>query len=257
LDLSESEREERPVADVRVLIPWRPGCPWREADLRMVRAWWEQAHPQWPVTLGTYQQPLGLWRKGAAVSRGGPWRDHMVMVVADADVICPQVADAVAAVRKAGGWAVPHHRVAWLSKAATAEALHSSRLPAIPTGRQMRREIATVEPAVLGGGVVVTTGRLLREVPIDPRFAGAADEDRAWALALCRLAGLPWQGTGMLRHLWHPRPPEVSGSLERATLHDRYQTAITPDLMRSLALEAQKALTRRLEPAPWISRIGS
>lgn len=245
------------MADIRVIIPWRSGCPWREADLRLALTWWKRAHPDWPVTLGTYQAPLGLWRKGAAINRGGPWRDHMVIVVADADVICPQVADAVAAVRKGGGWAAPHHRVAWMTKAATAQALHTARLPAIPTGRQTRSEIATVEPATLGGGVVVTTGRLLREVPVDPRFVGAAGEERAWALALCRLAGLPWQGTAMARHLWHPPQMSVSESPGRVALHDRYRMAATPDLMRIVALEAQKALTRRLDPTPWISRIGS
>lgn len=245
------------MADVRVIIPWRAGCPWREASLRLVTTWWEQTYPDWPVVLGAYETPLGLWRKGAAVSRGGPWRDHMIMVVADADVVCPQVADAVAAVRKGGGWAVPHHRVAWLSKAATATALHDRRLPEIPTGRRTRSEIARIEPASCGGGVVVTTGRLLREVPLDPRFVGAAGEGRAWAWALSRLAGLPWQGTGMARHLWHPPQMPPSGSLDSVTLHDRYQTAITPDLMRILALEAQKALTRRLEPTPWISRPAS
>lgn len=246
---------------VWVVIPWRPGCPYRDADLGHVVQWWEANHPTWPVTIGPWPTEREPWRKGCAVRAAGirPGADDVV-VVADADVIPVGVGDVVDAVRSPGRgrpparWAMPFRMVRRLTQAATG-LVTSGRL-VLPDGPVPKTMVGLIEETYVGsagGGVVVLRGDVFTSVPIDPRFAGYGQEDLSWSLALHRLVGAPVMGAGPLWHLWHPpqarlrRGSTVSrgvGSEASQQLWQRYRQATTPALMRALVAEAEAEFDR-------------
>lgn len=214
---------------VTVVIPWRAGCPHREAALSWVVARWRKAGYE-PV-IG--RAPSGEWRKAAAVAAALPAAGSGVLVVADADVWTDGIGAAIEAVAAGESWAVPHGKVHRLTRAAT-----SATLAGDPLGGLLE------QPAyrgVEGGGIVVLDRGLYAEVPLDPRFQGWGQEDEAWAVALRAVAGLPWRGDTPLWHLWHPPQPRMSrrwGSRMGMALYRRYRHAARrPDTIRALLAE--------------------
>lgn len=235
------------TATTRVIIPWRGGCPHREANLQRVVSWWEQHHPGWALTVGEYPEEAGGWRKGMALLAGGLVNDADVVVVSDADVICERVDEAVHAVndrrrRTAPLWAMPHRDVYRLNESATNMVNARTWWPArVVTTRELRPYVVSSYKGFAGGGLVVLRGRLLNEVPMDPRFVGWGQEDHSWALALSMLGGAPWRGAGLLWHLWHPPAARVYpgvGSTGGLNLWHRYRSAVTVPAMRALVGEA-------------------
>jgi hypothetical protein len=216
-----------------VIIPWRGGCPHREAALAWVLDRYAQHHPGWDVVLG--EDPVGPWVKADAVARGLARAGTAgVLVVADADVWCDQVADAVTAVRSGAPWAVPHGDVHRLTDTATIMVL---------AGREPSPDNPVTQTPYLGvpaGGITVLTADTYRGIPLDPRFVGWGQEDEAWGTALTRLAGPPWRGAAPLYHLWHPTPARrnrhIGNPMSRA-LQVRYQLARHPDTMRGIINE--------------------
>ncbi|MGV2386818.1 MAG UNVERIFIED_CONTAM: glycosyltransferase, partial [Thermobifida fusca] len=75
-----------------MILPWRPGCPHREAALSWVLPRWEDTG--WQVVVA--EQPGGgAWCKAAAVEAGLADATGDVLVVADADVWCDGIGAAV------------------------------------------------------------------------------------------------------------------------------------------------------------------
>ncbi|WP_181785075.1 hypothetical protein [Streptomyces phytophilus] len=216
---------------VSVVVPWRAGCPHREAALTWVLQQWQAAG--YAPALG--EPPAGPWCKAAAVAAALPGVSGELLVIADADVWTDGVEAAVAAVRGGAPWAVPHGQVRRLSKTATAIML-AGGAPEGPLTRPPYTGYA-------GGGITVLPRALYERVPLDPRFTGWGQEDEAWALALRTLAGLPWRGTWPLWHLWHPTQPRDSsrwGSVAGRALYERYRRAArTPDAMAALVGEME------------------
>lgn len=229
---------------VAVILPYQAdNTAWRAHALDYVTGWWRRQYPRWQLTVG--ELPAGApWVKAnavdAALSKVG---DADVLVIADADVVCDGVGEAVVKVGAALGrdrlypWAVPHHDVLRLSEPATARVLHE-RLPladaaALPLARPAYR-------GVEGGGIIVVPTSAYRAVPLDPRFVGWNNEDTAWALAARTLLGKPWRSRSRpLYHLWHPPAPRLNshvGDTAGHALHVRYQYAAKtgPDAMRQL-----------------------
>jgi hypothetical protein len=233
----------------RVIIPWRRGCPYREAALSRVVLWWEGAYPGWTLTIGEYPGESGGWRKSMAIAAAGSFADDDIVIVSDADVVCEQVELGVEALRRAHPrylWAMPHRAVYRLTEHATRQAVDGSWWPShAATQRQLQPYLSRSYAAYSGGGIVILPGRILREVPMDPRFVGWGQEEHSWSLALSMLAGAPWRGHGSLWHLWHPPAPRLMpgiGSRDSIALWHRYRTARTPQAMRSLVAEARSAL---------------
>lgn len=201
---------------VSVLVPWRP-TPDRSVLWSRLRPRWEAAGCE--VVEGAC--PDGPWRKAVAVADAASRASGDVLVVADADVWCDDVALAVAVVRAGSAWAVPHFRVLRWNKAATAQWFVTGEMPA-------RARVWFDEqpyPGRTGGGIVVLRRDVLEAVPMDPRFAGWGHEDEAWGVALRCLYGRAWRGTADLWHLWHqPQPWQIRGigSDESAALYRRY-----------------------------------
>lgn len=222
------------VASVAVIVPWRPGCPHREAAWQWVRARYEQAHPGWELVEAS--APEGPWVKALAVMPAVAASSSEIVVVADADVWCEKIGDAVDVVRAGEPWAVPHKKVHRLSRQAT------DRLYA---GHELDVEDLAERPyrGTVGGGLVVLPRASALEVPLDPRFVGWGGEDQSWGYALNRLIGRPWLGMAPLWHLWHPPQQRMNrrvGSTANHDLHLRYAAARQrPDEMRKLLEDAR------------------
>lgn len=217
-----------------VLIPWRAGCPHREAALR-----WLAPRLPWPVVVGEHGH--GDWRKAIAVEDAVRRCTDDVLVVHDADVWCDGLPDAVAEVESGAPWAVPHYTVRRLTEAATSTVLAGGGFPA-------GHEALSERPyrGHLGGGIVVLTRSVWETTPLDPRFVGWGHEDDGWAMALAAMHGPPRRGDADLWHLWHPpqrRQSRTAGSGPSVRLFRRYRAGRrNPTVLAGLAAEARSLL---------------
>lgn len=235
---------------VTVVIPWRDGCPHREAALAWVRSRYASAHPDWDVVVA--ECPPGPWRKAAAVNPAVRVCRAATVVVADADVWSDDLTEAARAVGGGASWAVPHRRVRRLSADQTGHVLAGgdpARAGACDTGLSERPH-----PGAVGGGIVVLPAPVAGQVPLDPRFEGWGGEDHAWGYALTALAGQPWRGTGVLWHLWHPPQRRLTrsvGSRASEQLLKRYARAYRdPAQTRRLLAEGLASERRRSDDPP-------
>lgn len=216
------------------------------------RAWRHLAHryaedyAAWRVTLA--EAPEGPWCKAAAVNPAVARSEAEIIIVADADVWCDGLREAVEAVKDGAPWAIPHDRVYRLTEAAT-EAFFSG-------GDWRDQPLAQRDyQGVIGGGFVVATRDVLRAVPLDPRFTGWGNEDESWGVALQTLVGIQWRGEAPLIHCYHPPQERASrrwGSVESRALAKRYHRARNkPEQMRALIYEPSSAdQPTRSDPHP-------
>jgi hypothetical protein len=219
---------------VSVLVPWRPDGAHRDAAWAWVSRRWADRHPDWQVVVGV--APDGPWCKALAVADALDRADGDLLVIADADVWCDGVGQAVTAVQGGAPWAVPHGKVHRLTAPATALVLEGTD-PAAIVGGLARGRYGGVE----GGGMAVLTRALYEQAPIDPRFRSWGQEDESWGAALTVVAGKRWRGVTPLWHLWHPPEPRLNQHVGNATswaLHVRYQVASrSQEAMRRLLAE--------------------
>lgn len=238
------------VDDVLVAIPWSGWDPHRQAALAWVAHQWGTAG---------YQPTLGIpdgdtWCKAEAVRNAIADQPGDILVIADADVHCEGVQDAIDAVRRGAPWARPHRLVWRLSQASTAAVLAGAEPrqgmeldPDEPTATRPGRRNEGYG-GVDGGGIVVVRRDIYEDCPLDPRFRGWGHEDVSWARALTVLHGGPTRFGHDLWHLWHPPQPRLSrgfGSGESALLQDTYSRARSPEAMRRLIDQAKEALCSR------------
>lgn len=216
--------------DVVVIVPWRPGCPYREAAWDWIRLKYEALD----LEVIMAECPPGPWVKANAVMPAIAATHAEIVVIADADAWCDGLEDAIDEVRRGAPWAVPHRRVKRLNARSTARVLAGE-----PPDR-----LQLEEPSYLGcpaGGLLVLPTKTALDIPLDPRFVGWGAEDRAWGWALTLLAGHPWRGRINLTHLWHPPQDRVDrnhGSPDSEALRRRYIAAEhRPDEMRALIEE--------------------
>lgn len=177
----------------------------------------------------------GPWVKAAAVRDAARLSPAQTLVVSDADTWSEGIEAAVDAVQGGAPWAMPHRGVYRLTEAGTAAYLRGAPLEGLPLE----------QPPYLGtegGGCVVLSADLLREVPLDPRFEGWGGEDESWGFALRGIAGPPVRIKTPLAHLWHPpqeRQTRRWGSVRSRKLALRYRRARKdPDALRALLKEA-------------------
>jgi hypothetical protein len=202
-----------------VIIPWRGGCAHRERALARVL----ELH-ELPTTLAV-QSLNGPWVKALAVMPAIARSTADLVVVADADVWCDGIPEALRALERGAAWAIPHQLVHRLEE---------------------HGQPAEVYVGIEGGGIVAAPRRTLLDIPLDPRFVGWGQEDESWGAALSSVAGAPWRGTADLIHYWHPPQQRISrtrGSRQGWNLRRRYLRArANPEDMRTLIAEAHAAL---------------
>lgn len=216
---------------VDVIIPWRPGCPHRERALAFVTARYREAG--YPVTVAK-TDPSAPWVKAAAVTPAADASSADLLVIADADVWCDGLPDAI---DHCTTWAIPHRHVRRLTPEATCHVYDDGDF-----GGALAEKSYVGK---MGGGLVVIRRDLYLDTPLDPRYVGWGREDESWGYALTVLYGHPWRGDLPLWHLWHPpqdRPSRTRGSATSEDLFDRYRRARRPNDMRQLVHEA-KAVT--------------
>jgi hypothetical protein len=207
---------------VSVVIPWRPGCPHREAARAAVGERLAVAQPDWQVVDADCLDEE--WNKAEAAITGVAASFGDVIVVHDADVWCEALPEAVQAVRNGAAWAMPHSQVYRLSPAATEAVLTKAATLDEARASTVERPYRGVD----GGGIVVVSRATFEKVPPDTRFRGWGGEDESWAAALSTLAGPVWRGDAPLIHFWHPPQPRQSrsrGSEENYALHQAYRAA--------------------------------
>jgi len=221
--------------NVRVIIPWRAGCPHREAALEWVLRRWRASHPAWPVTLA--ELPDGPWIKANAVNTAAAAAPEPWLVIADSDVWSDHAAVAVNELARKQ-WAMPHRPVFRLTQQATAAVLAGA--PLTEFGRHRGLTERPYYGAPTGGMLMIHRDTLL-DIPMDPRFIGWGGEDYSLGDALQTLAGRPARLDQPLWHLWHPPQERLSrrvGSRANHELRRRYLNAHNnPAAMRRLINE--------------------
>jgi hypothetical protein len=224
---------------VEAVIPWRGGCPNRTSALGWVMSRYMRERPEWSVYIASFEE--GEWCKARAVMPAvEAAADDAIVVLADADVWCDGLREAVDAVAGGAPWAIPHSHVYRLSPSGTAAVLAGESWESQPLVQRPYR-------GVEGGGIVVARRETLLEAPLDERFCGWGQEDTAHAHALTTLVGHPWRGQAPLVHLWHPpqqRESRQRGSARGWALYKRYVAARRdPTRMRALIEEGRACLS--------------
>lgn len=217
-----------------VIVPWRPDGAERTRNWAWLRTQWETYG--WDIIEG--HCPDGPWVKAHAVADALTKTTADILVIADADIWCPDIHLAVKALQHGATWAVPHRKVYRLTDRATTQLVDGAttwqRLGHPPLDQAPYNGIA-------GGGIVAIQRDLYEQAPFDPRFNGWGGEDSAAGITWTALAGPPRRGTAPLWHLWHrpqPRLSRVSGSRESMALLNRYKTARhDPALLQALIRE--------------------
>lgn len=227
------------MAKVTVIVPRGGSCPYRERAWQYLRTLWARHYPDMDVVEGWCHGDV--WCKAEAVADALPRARGDILVVADADVWVPGIAEAVRQLEQ-HSWSVPH----WLVYRLTEEASDPNRIEREGwNGPTVERPYVGYE----GGGVVALHRWLYLEAPLDPQFRRWGQEDEAWALALRTIGGPPWRGRAPLYHLWHPpqrRMNRAIGSPESKALLDRYRAASRRPLKMSILLEeARRVITAR------------
>lgn len=258
-----TENAEARRLTAAVLIPWYERSDisfMRTRALGYVLGWWREHHPDWQVAVGRMSESEGPWCKSLAVARAAQQVDADIYVVADADVYCDRVSDAVdevAALRCS--WAVPHRLVYRMTEDATMMLLDSRRYPPLVPPGLGSPDFCEVYTGKAGGGMAVVPRLMLEEIPIDPRHIGWGQEDLSWARAMTMVAGHPWRGAVPLMHLWHEPQDRISrgvGSPDGFALWQRYQRAATRPAMLELLAEARDVLRCRMDGTAGVSAGG-
>src|SRR5690606_4988552 len=107
------------------------------------------------------------WAKGEAIRNGMALASGDVLVVLDADLILPGLAETVEVVRaRKVAWAMPYSDLHRLTAEASADVLDGTAPhPSLPVAEK-------VYEGVQGGGCVVVDRATAERVPPDPRFRG-------------------------------------------------------------------------------------
>jgi hypothetical protein len=243
---------------VSVIIPWRPGCPHREAAKDYVTAYLAREFPEWQVTL--VDSTSAKFSRTEAIQRGMLKSFGKIIVVHDSDMIAYGLPEAVAQVAQGASWARPHGNMHRLTPEATQSVLEGAD-PLSVLHDCHEKPYRSLDCA----GVVVLKREVVEDVKPDARFQGWGGEDDAWATALRTLVGDPWRSSEPMVHLWHPpaeRKSRAVGNDENQALLDLYHGA-KGDRERMRRLVEGKPLKRvatfqhTITGRLWMAKVGT
>ena len=204
----------RPTLRVSVIIPYREGGAERERAFAHVRGLYARHYPTWEIT--TAPGPEGEFSRAGAICDAAAHATGDVIVVADADVWCDTIGEAVAKVADGATWADPAQaHVVRMTEAATLAAYAGRGLCAEGAPQGGHRRVAC------GGMVALSREALVRCLP-DRRFVGWGAEDHAWEAELVRMYGAAARlsAPAPLWHLWHPPGPRAVSAENRRLLEE-------------------------------------
>lgn len=216
---------------VDVIIPWQPGCVYRQMNLAWTLSKWTM-HGHTPI-LGELptDEPFV---KANAVAAGLAKSDADVIVITDGDLWVDEAIYAIEDVSAGvAPWIMPHIHINRMNPTATSRVLGGGPV-GLPLAQRPYR-------AVVGGGLLVLRRDVYEEAPLDPRFVGWGQEDESWGIALRCLHPTGRTERGELWHLWHPpadRRNRRTGSDQSVRLRNRYGLAArNVETMRELLAE--------------------
>lgn len=179
---------------VAVIVPWRPGCPYRLAAWERVRAEWDGA---WPVhTVDDGGEPFS---RAASINLAIADHPADVYVIADADTLI-DLAQAVAAIELAAwspGLVVAFDRFAYLTWEGTQQVLDGYDGSWEPLA-------AWTMPDTVSSCVALSHDTWTAVGGFDPRFRSWGYEDVQLEVAAATLVAPTRRLPGTCWHLWHP-----------------------------------------------------
>ena len=193
---------------VAVVIPFRAGCPHREAALECVIGWWRLACPEFDVLVADDGgEPFS---RGASLNTGIEQSGADIIVAADGDILIGRAAaiEAVAMAAAQPGMVQPFDRLRWYDQQATATLLaapHQAFTASAP--RATYDWNADMSSTPLRGGMnVLSSDTWERMGGWLPALRGWGCEDNAaWAQAETLVAP-PRRIAATVHHLYHPKP---------------------------------------------------
>lgn len=198
-----------------------------------MRGQYRKHHPDWQILISHAPGP-DPWVKADPVNAAIEATDAEFVLVADADVWCDGLAEALQALKDGARWAVPHTEVRRLDEEGSIAFMDGAKWVNLGVDR-------APYIGVRGGGLVMARREVFQHVPMDPRYVGWGAEDMSLGLALNCLFGPCWRGKSVLIHLWHPpqeRAHHKYGNPQSHQLYQRYHAARRdPDMMASLLAE--------------------
>jgi len=243
---------------VSVIIPWRAGCPHREAAMEFTVARLAREHPDWQVTL--VDSTSDKFSRTEAIQRGMLKSFGKIIVVHDSDMIATGLDQAVALCAQGTSWVRPHGFMHRLTPEATQSVLEGADARGLLDDCH-EKPYRSLDCA----GVVVLRREVVENVPPDPRFRGWGGEDEAWQHALRTLVGAPVVIDEPMIHLWHPpaeRKSRAVGNDENQALLEQYQAARGQrERMRRLVegrtLERVATFQHTLTGRLWMAKVDS
>lgn len=190
---------------VAVLFPRRADGGRRDRLFEFCRKWWEKEHPEWELIEGHHDD--GLFNRAAAVNAAAAQTEAEVLVIADGDVIPPQVGDAVALAAETGRAVLAYQFDGYtpLTAEMTDRALDGydgrwDTPQGVSRGDRSKDHISSC--------VVVPRALFDLVSGMDERFHGWGPEDREFHHRLRVLGGGVLRVPGQVFHLHHPFSPE-------------------------------------------------
>lgn len=234
---------------VSILFPYRPS-PERAPLFAWISAWWTDRFPNWQQVTGTCSSTE--FSRTQAILDAASRADGDVLVVADADVFCPELDPKLPGIHE-HGWLVPHHFLHRLAPESTELVMAGTDWHGLPLSTDNHQDSRPYRGHE-AGTLITLTRAAFATAPPDPRFVGWGSEDQAWATALRCLVGSPARGGADLVHLYHPpekRQSRTVGNRHNQRLARRYQAhRRDPDAMRALIAEVTDGRQLPLQAQP-------
>jgi len=181
---------------VAVLVPRRADGGHRDRLWDYCRAWWESEYPGWEIVEGgDIGDPFS---RSASINDAARRTSADVLVIADSDVIPPEVGAGVKVAAETGRAVLPFGQRVELNQRATGMVLDGFN------GRwDVRQNVAHTWADHVSSCVVVPRALFDRVGGFDERFVGWSPEDRQFHHACRTLGGGVVRLPGIVFHLWH------------------------------------------------------